>query len=278
MLESLFILLGFNFATPQLPPLDILEVYSQPQLISFSEPIVKAKSAIVIDLASGKILFEKNIHARLPIASLTKLMSAVIGRENYSLEDLVVVSKNASKQPPAKIWLGKGEKLLVKDLLKALLIESANDVAVALAEKMGEEEFVKKMNQKAKSLGLKNSHFANPVGYDDEENFSTTFDLAILANYVLRDEVLREIVGTPKTIIFSKTGKAHELYSTNNLFGSYLDIHGLKTGLTEEAGECLAAVAKMKNGRKILTIVLNSSGRFQEAKALITWAEKSHRW
>ncbi len=278
MLESFFALLGFVSEPVQPPPLEILEIHAAPRLVKFSEPIVKAKSVIVMDLESGKILFAKDSGAKLPIASLTKLMTAIVARENFNLEDLVIVSANAAKQPPSKIWLQQGGKLSVNDLLKALLIKSANDAAIALAEKMGEEKFVAKMNRKAQHLGLQNSHFANPVGYDDEENFSTTFDLAILANYVLRDEILREIAKTPKTGIASTEGKVYELYSTNNLFGSYLDIRGLKTGLTENAGECLAAISQTKNGKPILAIVLNSPKRFQETKALLTWAEKNHQW
>jgi D-alanyl-D-alanine carboxypeptidase (penicillin-binding protein 5/6) len=279
MLESFFVLLGFHSEpTFEPPPLEILEIHAAPQLAKFSEPVVTAKAAIIIDLDSGKVLFEKNSGEQLPIASLTKLMTAVVARENYSLEDFVIVSRNASKQPAAKIWLQIGEKLLVQDLLKATLIESANDAATALAEKMGMEKFVEKMNAKAKVLGLRSSSFANPVGYDDEANFSTVSDLATLAKYFLRDEFLRKIAATGKTGIASTSGIVHELYSTNNLFGSYLEIRGLKTGLTEDAGECLAAISRMENGKEILAIVLNSPKRFQEGKALLTWAAKSFQW
>ena len=166
----------------------------------------------------------------------------------------------------------------MENLLKALLIESANDAAIALAEKMGMEKFVEKMNSKVVALGLKNTNFENPVGYDAVGNFSTAHDLATLAGYFLRDEVLQEIAKTPKTGIAATNGIVHELYSTNNLFGTYLDIRGLKTGRTEEAGECLAAISRAKNGHEILAIVLNSPKRFQETKALLAWAEKSYRW
>jgi len=278
MLDTVFAILGFISEPVQLPPVENLEIHSIPQLVKFSEPVVKAKSAIVVDLDSGKILFEKNAQEKLPIASLTKLMTAIIVRENYGLDDLVTVSSNAAKQPPAKVWLSPGEQLKVGDLLKALLIESANDAATALAEKMGMENFVEAMNAKAVALGLHKTRFGNPVGYDDENAFSTTTDLATLAKYFLRDEFLREVAKTNKTGIASRQGILHELYSTNNLFGSYLEIQGLKTGRTDNAGECLAAIAKAENGKRILAIVLNSPKRFQEAKALLTWAEENHRW
>jgi serine-type D-Ala-D-Ala carboxypeptidase (penicillin-binding protein 5/6) len=278
MLESLFALLGFTTEPAINPPLEILEIHGAPILAEFSQPVVKAESAIIIDLESGKILFEKNSQDRLAIASLTKMMTGVVVMENYQLEDLVVVSKDAAKQPPAKIWLSAGEKITVENLLKAALIESANDAAVALADKIGIEKFVEKMNSKASALGLTQTKFANPVGYDDENNFSTTFDLAILAQYFLQNEFLKTTVATPKTGVVSKNGILYNLYSTNNLFGSYLDIQGLKTGRTEEAGECLAAISRAENGKEILAIVLDSPKRFQEVKALLTWAEKSHHW
>ncbi|MFH0834460.1 MAG: D-alanyl-D-alanine carboxypeptidase family protein [Patescibacteria group bacterium] len=280
MLENFFALLGLaSEPTNNLPDLALLQIYSAPQLVQFSEPVVAAKSAIIVDLDSGKVLWSKNSQAQLPIASLTKLMTAIVARENYNLADVVEVSPNASEQPPAKIWLRAGEKMTVGNLLKGMLIESANDAATALAEKMGTEKFVAQMNTKAAELNLQNSHFANPVGYDDENNFSTTRDLATLAQYFLRDEFLREIAATGKTGIDPVSGGTHhELYSTNNLFGSYLKIRGLKTGLTDAAGECTATVAELTNGKKVLAIVLNSPNRFQEAKSLIAWAEANFRW
>ncbi|MCF7846231.1 MAG: D-alanyl-D-alanine carboxypeptidase [Candidatus Peribacteraceae bacterium] len=280
MLESFFALLGFvDQSAFEIPPLENLEIHAAPQIEKFSEPVVDAMSAIITDLDSGKVLWSKNSNTRLPIASLTKLMTAVIARENYQLDEVVEVSRNASGQPTAKIWLRQGEKISVENLLKALLIESANDAAVALAEKGDTDKFVKKMNAKASALGLMNTHFANPVGYDDDENFSTTQDLAILANYFLRDEFLRQTAATNKTGIDSVDGGIHhELYSTNNLFGSYLKIRGLKTGLTEAAGECVATIAELENGKSVLAIVLNSPKRFQEAKSLIAWAAANFRW
>ncbi|MFH1546051.1 MAG: D-alanyl-D-alanine carboxypeptidase family protein [Patescibacteria group bacterium] len=278
MLESLFSLLGFDFNGVQPPPLEILEIHAAPRLAEFSQPVVRAEAALVMDLESGRILFAKNAEQKRAVASLTKLMTAIVARENYDLDEIVTVSTEAAKQPAAKIWLTVGEQISVGSLLKAILIESANDAAIALAEKMGLEKFMEKMNLKAEALGLRNSNFENPVGYDAAENFSTARDLATLAGYFLRDEVLREIAKTPRAGIAATNGIVHELYSTNNLFGTYLDIRGLKTGRTDEAGECLAAIARMENGKEILAIVLNSPKRFQETKALLTWAEKSHRW
>ncbi|MFH0776742.1 MAG: serine hydrolase [Patescibacteria group bacterium] len=279
MLESFFALLGLaREPVNPLPSLDLLEIHAAPQLEKFSEPVVAAKAALLVDLGSGKILWGKQIDEKLPIASLTKLMTAVVARENFGLGEIVSVSAEAAEQPPAKIWLAPGEQISVGNLLQGMLIESANDAAFALAGKVGSEDFVAKMNLKAAALGLAQAHFANPVGYDDEANFATARDLAILAQYFLRDEFLRNIVATQRAVIASTQGKVHPLVSTNQLFGSYLDVRGLKTGSTDEAGECVATIAHLTNGAEILAIVLNSPNRFQEAKALLTWAEKSFHW
>jgi len=281
MLESFFALLGLaNEPEIEIPPLEILEIHSAPQMVTeFSEPLVGATAAIVTDLNSGRILFEQNIDKKLPIASLTKLMTAIIARENYDLSEIVVVSENASRQPPAKVWLQRGEKISVANLLKATLIESGNDAATALAEKIGVEEFVAKMNSKTIALGLQNTHFTNPVGFDNEANYSTARELALLANYFLRDDFLQKIVKTHKERITDVNEKiVHYLVSTNILFNGYLEIRGLKTGSTDEAGECVIAIAVNPQEKPILALVLNSPNRFQEAKGMLAWAIENWRW
>lgn len=267
----------FGLAEPRaLPDVRLITVAAAPILTTKSvAPVIEAPSALVLDLGSGKILYEKNIHDRVAVASLTKLMTALVVRENFELNEVVTVSRLAASQEPAKIWLNAGEQITVGNLLKGLLIASGNDVAVALAEHFpgGSEKFVARMNQKARALNLKNTHFANPVGFDDPGNFSSAYDLSLLARLALRDEVLKTIFATQNGEAADVSGRnVHQLTSTNRLFGSYLDIRGLKTGSTELAGECLAAIAK-KNGRETLALVLNSPNRFQEAKVLLEWAE-----
>jgi D-alanyl-D-alanine carboxypeptidase (penicillin-binding protein 5/6) len=280
MFESFFALIGLaGEPATKFPPLEILEIHAAPRMIAeYSEPLVGASAAIATDLDSGRILFAQNIDAELPIASLTKLMTAIVVRENYDLDDVVVVSRNAAEQPPAKIWLTTGEKMTVGNLLRGMLIESGNDAATALGESIGTEEFVAKMNEKAAELGLRKTHFANPVGFDDAANYSTAREIALIAQYFLRDALLREIVGTHKMTIFNELGGAHHLVSTNILFNGYLDIRGMKTGSTDEAGECVAAVAANASGKNILALVLDSPNRFQEAKGILDWATKNWRW
>ncbi len=283
----MFELLAFVFglSTPtDLPPVELAALQPVPQLVGESPaPVVNAKAALIYDLGSGKVLYEKNAHERRPIASLTKLMTAIVVRKNYDLKEIVTVSENAAAQPPAKVWLRPSEQISVEALLQAALIESGNDAATALAEHYagGESAFVAAMNTKVTQLGLKNTHFTNPVGYDDEngENYSSAYDLALLGGYVRRDPVLKKIVGTHRTSVLSTNGKIrHNLVSTNILFNSYLDIQGLKTGSTVDAGEGVAAIARMTSGQDVLAIVLDSPNRFQEAKTLLEWADRNHRW
>jgi serine-type D-Ala-D-Ala carboxypeptidase (penicillin-binding protein 5/6) len=274
MLDSLFISLGLINNSPQLP---IPTISPAPILQEKSiAPVVSARAALAIDLNSGKILFTKNADKKLPIASLTKLMSAIIAQENFAPTEIVTISAQAAKQPPSKIWLQQGEKITVKNLLAGLLIESGNDVAFALAEHAGGVEiFVDKMNAKAAILGLKNTHFQNPIGFDDSENYSTAREIALLAEYFWQKEELRKIVGKKYLLVHSANGKiAHPLVSTNQLFNSFLNIRGLKTGSTKEAGECFAGVARINN-YEILAIVLDSPNRFQEVKEILNWTKNN---
>jgi D-alanyl-D-alanine carboxypeptidase (penicillin-binding protein 5/6) len=279
MFDALTLLFGSPFVSVDLAMPSVARV---PELHApFLAPVVAAKSVLVVDLGSGVTLFEKSANQRLPIASLTKLMTAVVAREHYDLDTVVTVSRKAAAMEPAKAWLRPGEKITVRELLGALLIASANDAAVALAEHFpgGAEKFVAAMNQKSKALNLRQTHFVNPTGLDEIGSYSTTRDLSVIASYVLRDPLLAELVATKQKTVASLDGKTkHELHSTNKLFGSYLEIHGLKTGSTRDAGECLAAIARNSREADVLAIVLDSPNRFQEAKVLLEWANTAHKW
>ena len=279
MFNALSLLFGLApaFVELQVPPAPRAPMSAS----AFPAPIVVAPSALVIDAASGVTLFSKSADRERPIASLTKLMTAIVVREHYALTDVVTVSRTASLVEPAKAWLQAGEKITVRELLSALLIASANDAALALAEHFpgGTDAFVVAMNAKATALNLHHTHFANPVGLDDPDNYSTARDLSVIASYVLRDTLIASLVATDKAAAHSLDGKlTHPLTSTNKLFGSYLDIRGLKTGSTPAAGECLAALARNGRGADVLAIVLDSPQRFQEAKILLEWANTAHSW
>lgn len=264
----------------------ILSVVPLPQKDEdIPEPKVSARSAVVIDLHSGKILYEKKSDERVPIASLTKLMTGAIITEEETPNTLVQVSAYASEIEGSTIALNAEETLTVKELIKGMMIVSGNDAAMALAEYNAgnEENFVKKMNQKAKKIGLKNTHFSNPVGFDEPENYSTAREIGLLSMFALQNPLIRETATISRETIESEEGIEHEYVTTNKLLeeGSGIEgitIEGLKTGRTPEAGECLVTLAKFKKNKELLTVVLGSQDRFQDTKDLIHWVHQSYTW
>ena len=248
-------------------------------------PQIDAKSAIAMDLNSGLILFEQDAREQLPMASLTKIMTAIIILESHDLDEVVTINENYGNLDEdvlgVRIWLRKGEKITVGSLMISLLVRSAGDTAHAFAEyhSGSVEAFVDEMNEKAKILNLKDTHFVNPVGMDDDGHYSSAYDLAILTKYALRMKVFRNIVKIKKATIESIDGKIkHEFLSTNYLLDSYLDIQGVKTGTTDEAGESLINLARSNDGHEIISVLLNSPDRFQENKSVIDWVFRSYDW
>ncbi len=244
------------------------------------EPIIEAKAAISIDVGSHTILYEKNINEPLAFASITKLMVAIIIIEENNLDEKIKIKSSYSNIEGSKIWLNSGEIFSYRNMLYMLLIPSANDVALALAEANSGniELFVEKMNKKAKILGLNNTIFTNPVGLDDKKQKSSAKDLANLSLYAIQKPLIREIVQQKSASIESDAGVIRNLTNTNKLLDSYLTIIGLKTGTTDDAGQCLIALAKNEDNREIITIVLGSKDRFQESKALIDWTWQAYKW
>lgn len=240
-----------------------------------------AASAIVMDVNSNKVLYEKNINEQLPIASITKIMTAVVTIEEIEdLRELTFVSNKAATTPGSKIWLREGERINYSDLLHALLIASGNDAAVAIAENVAgsEELFVQKMNAKAKSLGMHNTNFTNPHGLDHPENYSTASDIAILAGYALKKKFIRDTIDIKEMSITSASGFGHALSNTNKLLGVDPEIKGLKTGSTVAAGECLVSLAVNPYGNEIVTVILNSQARFNETQYLKDKIWETYVW
>lgn len=239
---------------------------------------LSAEAAIVMDIDSAVMLYEKNSRERLYPASTTKMMTAVIAIENYPLEKVVGVGK--FDVPQYKIGLMEGENISVENLLYGTLVASGNDAAEALASTFpgGRDEFILAMNQKAKELHLLDTQFRNPTGVDEEGHFSTALDLGRLAIYALGEPVFSRIVATQKTSVYSEDGKIeHKLSNINSLLGKLEGVKGIKTGYTEKAGESLVALTERK-GHKILTVVLGSMDRFSETENLIEWAFSNHDW
>jgi len=244
-------------------------------------PIIGAIGSIAIDLESAEVLFEKSPDERLKIASITKLMTLLIVLEENKLDDVVTISRNTAGTPGSTMFLKAGEQITVENLIYGALINSANDAAVALAEHNAGSTaaFVIKMNNKAKDLGLTNTHFSNPVGLDDDDNYSSSRDIANLGKYLYHNPTIKKIAKIKTTEVHSVNNTyTHKLESTNKLLDSYLKINGLKTGTTDDAGRCLVAIAENKDGHEIITVVLNSPDRFGESKILIDWVFRAFTW
>ncbi len=244
-------------------------------------PVLSGKSALVYDTRSSRFLYEKDIDLKLPIASLTKVLSAVIVLEKLNLEDIVTVSEQSIKVDGEKQDLYLGEKLSVKNLLKLMLIESSNDAAYALAEyaKTRDINFIEAMNAKAAAISMKNSLFLDPAGLEDRA-YSTGEDLVKLVEYSLNYQEIWDISSEKTAIIESSDERIkHSVISTNRLLGLIKDIVGGKTGFTEGAGQCMILVASVPEyDGKIISIVLGSGDRFGDTQKLIEWTRTAYRW
>lgn len=269
---------------------DAKPIFNDASLLSVSEIPMKqaeyvepattsASSALAIDLESQSVLYEKNSMERVPIASLTKLMTAYIILEENDPTSVVTVSANAAGTGGSRMGLYAGEQITVKDLLYGLFIVSGNDASVALAEfnAGSETEFIKKMNAVAEELGLEDTRYTNTTGLESASAYSTARDLATLSAQLLKNEGVREIVNNMKVSVTSVSGTVHELVNTNILLGQ-MGIKGLKTGKTPSAGECLIALADSPEGHEVVTIVLGSSNRFADTKILLDWIYNAYVW
>ncbi len=271
---------------------------------SAPKPRVFAKSYLLMDGESTTVLASKNTSLSVPIASTTKMMTAIVARQLYRLDEVVTVPAEIRQVPGSDIDLVIGEKITVHELLKGLLIQSGNDAAFALAYHLSPsgddvseqgasktavsadyEPFVEEMNIQAASLHLTNTHYGDPAGLDDDDGRSTALDLAHTARLLMKDPVLAKIVATPSATITSVDGKySHELKNSNRLIISeesyYLpQVTGIKTGFTPAAGHCLVS-AYVKDGRTLIGVVLNTdeytiTASASEMKKLFGWAEQN---
>ncbi|MBI2328023.1 D-alanyl-D-alanine carboxypeptidase [Candidatus Curtissbacteria bacterium] len=246
---------------------------------NFSEPLeISAKSAIVIDNLTGASLFEKNAKARLLPASTTKLMTALVALESCSPNQLVTVSSTFDE--PATMGLALGDVVTVETLLYGMLVASGNDASYALAGSCAPsiEEFVMKMNEKAKKLGMENSRFANPAGFDDIVEYSTAFDLAKLAKAAVTDPLIAKIVATKSIVLNDMSGtRNYYLANVNRLIGEVPGVEGIKTGKTDGAQENLITKTT-RDHKTIIVVVLGSKDRFDDSKKLIEWTFLNYRW
>lgn len=253
-------------------------------------PQINVGSAILIDVPSFKIMYAINSDRKVSIASTTKIMSALVVLEEYpdKLNETVTITKDMVNVEGSDIQLKAGEKITVVNLMKGLLIMSGNDTAYSLADYFeGRNEFVKKMNEKAKHLGIYNTEFKDPAGLNDE-GYSTASDLAVMATYAMRNKQFADIVKSPKATITSVDGKfMHELKNSNRLILPEEQLYyppaiGIKTGFTNEAGHCLVSEA-VNNNHQILSVILNTdentlTASAKESKKLLEWGLNNWEW
>lgn len=241
-------------------------------LFLFCIPIIKAEevedlapnatSAIMIEASTGEILFQKNKDEKLAPASMTKMMSMLIIIEeiengNLKWDEMITTSERASSMGGSQIFLKAGEKMSVTDLLKGIAIASGNDAVVALAERISgsEESFVKRMNTRAKDLGLKNTNFVNSTGLTEDNHYSSAYDMSLIAKELVKHEKILEFTSTYEDYLRKDTKSPFWLVNTNRLVRFKEGVDGLKTGFTKEAGYCLTATMK-KDNMRLITVVM----------------------
>ncbi len=241
-------------------------------------PDITAVSAILMEVESGKILYKKNIIKPMQPASTTKVLTGILALDITNPSDIVEISTNSASVGEASIHLEAGEKLTVEELLKGALIKSGNDAAVALAEHVAGnvELFSFLMNKKARLLGGTVSNFVNPNGLPDERHVSSTFDLATITRYALKDALFRQIVNTKlETIPWYGSGQRY-LKNTNRLLWKYSFVNGVKTGTTKAAGQCLIASAS-KDGMQLISVVFKSKDRYGDTIKLFNYGFANYK-
>jgi len=232
------------------------------QSIGEDAPVIFGTNAILIDNNNGNILYEINSGERRPIASLVKIMTAVVALEHKNLDDIIPVSPLAAGIGENYMGLSAGEKYTLRELMYGMMLNSGNDSASAIAEGVAGniDNFVRWMNMKSDELNLKDTHFSDPSGLNDS-SYSTAADLAVLTNYALEYPEFREIIKTIEMEIpYSENHKYIYLYNQTNLLTTYPGVAGVKTGYTEEAGLCLVTYVNNED-RELIGVVLNSTDR-----------------
>lgn len=241
-----------------------------------SDLILSAKSAILVDYDTGDIIYQKDIHARQPVASTVKIMTAILALTNKNLNDVFKVSEHASKVGENSMILGAGEKLTLEELLYGMMLVSGNDSAMAIAENVSgnEGKFVQLMNEAARQMGLSDTKYANPSGLDEDNKiqYSTPYDMAVIGRYLWENyPQIRGISSTyHKYIDATRDHKDYELYNDTNLLTTYPGVKGIKPGFTWESGLCLVTYAE-NDGKRLLGVILGSADRRGEMKELLDY-------
>jgi len=241
-------------------------------------PNTSARGAVVMDVASGRVLYQKNPHEKMPMASTTKIMTAILAIEKGNLQDIVTVSDRAYGVEGSSIYLVRGEKITLENLLYGLMLRSGNDAAVAIAEHIGGsvDKFVEMMNEKALELGARNTHFVNPNGLHHKDHYTTAYDLALISAYAMKNPVFRTIVATKyKRIPWEGHEWDRVMQNKNRILWDYEGGNGIKTGYTKAANRCLAAAAQ-RNNMQLVSVVLNCHSWFDDSMALLDYGFKEY--
>lgn len=242
-------------------------------------PSVSAQSALLMEADSGYVIYEKEGTQRLPMASTTKIMTALVALEIADPEQTIPIPAEAVGVEGSSIYLSEGEELTLEELLYALLLESANDAALAIAIGLAGsvESFARQMNDTAKVLGLTDSHFTNPHGLDHKEHYTTARDLALITRYALENPLLRTIVSTRKTTIpHDNTDGVRLLINHNKLLRMYDGCIGVKTGYTKRSGRCLVSAAE-RNGVVLIAVTLNAPNDWKDHSSLLDYGFSGYR-
>lgn len=238
-------------------------------------PVLDSRYICVIDYESGRVLFEKDSDKIVPMASTTKIMTAIVALENSDLKYVAAVSKRAASVGGSTVGLKYGQKVTMEELLYGLMLRSGNDCAIAIAENVSGsvEKFTALMDSKAFDIGAFSTHFSTPHGLDADGHYTTAYDLALITRYAMGNDVFARIVGTRNVTLDGADGK-RSFYNINRILGMVEGADGVKTGYTGKAGKCLVSSA-YKDGRRVICVILNSTDRWNDSKALLEYGFKN---
>ena len=242
-----------------------------PKAETLPPPSVSAESAVLIDLDSRTVLFEHNMNERRGMASTTKIMTALIAAEQTELSELVNIPDEAIGVEVSSIYLTPGEALTIEELLFALLLQSANDAATAIAIAVAGsvEAFADMMNERAAEMGLENTHFTNPHGLYDEQHYTTAYDLAVISAHALKNETIAKIFSTYKaTLPITSDSQKRVLVNHNKLLKLYRGAIGIKTGFTKKTGRCLVSAAE-RDGLTLIAVTLNAPDDWRDHMSML---------
>lgn len=263
-MKRLMILFTFSF-------LFIFSFNTIDNVFSFASVSCLAKAMCVMESESKRVLYDKNLEEKLPMASTTKIMTAITAIESgVDLDEPFEISKKAVGIPGTSLYLKEGEHFTLRKLLYGLMLISGNDASVAIGERVGNgvEHFIDMMNWKAKQIGAINTHFENTHGLDEKGHYTTAYDLALITSYALRNDIFREIVSTKSIQVTNEDGKIRYFNNKNKLLHSVNGAIGVKTGFTDDAGRCLVSAVE-RNGMTVVCVVLNCGPMFEESASLL---------